>query len=222
MWAAHDDKWNDRFVSGLVERLEAKREAVLATPAVIHIRDDGTLCSEPPDRPATGISHRTNLELLYDDHAASWIYGVWQTAWLRENFVEYGRLPYWGADVLWLADICMRLSVVGNQDSVIFKRKRRSAFAPRTARDTVAFWATMFWHLSRASLRNTRGLRNRAQTLALSWRYVYRLGIRRAYLLRTAWRVVRMLSVAAITSLPLAVVAAWRLVARKLLPTRAL
>jgi glycosyltransferase involved in cell wall biosynthesis len=222
MWAAHDDKWGPEFAAALVERLETKADAVLATPAVIHIREDGTLCSEPPDRPATGRSQRANLELLYEDHAASWIYGVWRTAWLRQHFAEYCRLPYWGADVLWLADICLSAPVVGNQDAVIFKRKRRSGFAPRSARDTVVFWASMFWHLSRISIRRNQTFRDRATTLALSWNYVYRLGIRRPYPLRTAWRVVRMFSIAAITSLPLAAVYAWRRVARKILPTRAL
>ena len=104
---------------------------MLATPAVLHICEDGTLCSEPPDRPATGKSKRANLELLYRDHAASWIFGLWRTDWVRAHFVEYTELPYWGADVLWLADICLRHQVVGDQEAVIYKRLRRSSYAPR-------------------------------------------------------------------------------------------
>jgi glycosyltransferase involved in cell wall biosynthesis len=204
MWAAHDDKWSDRYISGLVERLESSTSAVLATPAVIHIREDGTLCNEPPDRPASGASHHANLMTLYEDHAASWIYGVWRTPWLRQHFDRYCSLPYWGADVLWLAEICLAWPVVGNQDAMIFKRLRRSGYAPRSARGTVVFWATMFWHLSRMSWQQASGTRERAQILLLSWAYVYRLGIRRPYALRTAWRVVRMVLVAALTSLPIA------------------
>ncbi len=222
MWAAHDDKWSEQFVGRLVEELATRPEAVLATPAVLHIGEDGTLCCEPPDRPAPGSSPHENLERLYHDHAASWIYGLWQTDWLRRHFAEYQHLPYWGADVLWLADICLRQVVVGNQDAVIYKRLRPSPYAPRNARATVVFWASMFWHLTRMSMRRTHAGRERLQTLALSWAYVYRLGIRRPYPLRTAWRVVRMVGVAAVTSVPAALLLGWRRLAQKMLPTRAL
>jgi glycosyltransferase involved in cell wall biosynthesis len=215
MWAAHDDKWNSQFVSGLVERMADNSDAVLATPAVIHIREDGTLCSEPPDRPATGESAQANLRLLYEDHAASWIYGLWQTAWLKDHFREYRSLPYWGADVLWLADICQRHPVVGNQDSVIYKRLRPSGYAPRSSRATIIFWASMFWHLSRSSIRRNETRAARLRALLMSWAYVYRLGIRRPYPLRTVWRVVRMISLAAITSLPVGLLYAWRRLTRK-------
>ena len=134
MWASHDDRWSERFVSVLAKSLSGAADAVLATPAVLHICEDGTLCSEPPDRPATGKSKRANLELLYRDHAATWIFGLWRTDWVREHFVEYTELPYWGADVLWLADICLRHPVVGDQEAVIYKRLRRSSYAPRNAR----------------------------------------------------------------------------------------
>ena len=221
MWAAHDDRWSPGFVGALVGRLQDATEAVLSTPAVIHIREDGTLCSEPPDRPAGGGSQRANLEQLYEDHAASWIYGVWRTDWLRRHFAEYSALPYWGADVLWLADICLRRPIVGNQEAMLFKRLRRSRYSPQSARDTIVFWASMFWHVSRMSVRRTQGLSERTQILWLSWRYVYRLGIRRPYPLRTAWRVVRMLLVAALTGLPLAVAYGARKLVRKLRPARA-
>ena len=85
MWAAHDDKWDPRYVSALVERLEANREAVLATPAVIHIRPDGTLCNEPPDRPSPDKSRVENLRVLFDDHAAGWLYGLYRTEWARQH-----------------------------------------------------------------------------------------------------------------------------------------
>ncbi|HEY2894606.1 MAG TPA: glycosyltransferase family 2 protein [Pirellulales bacterium] len=210
MWASHDDCWNPRYVASLTEVLSAAPDAALATPAVIHIREDGTLCSEPPDRPATGVSRDANLRLLFADHAASWIFGLWRAPWVRAHFDEYRRLPYWGADVLWLSDICQRYDVVGNQEAVIFKRLRRSSYAPKTARDTIAFWTAMFWHLSRASFRNQAGWTDRARVLAWSWAYVYRLGIRRPHLLRTVWRVVRMTIVAAITSVPAAIGYAWK------------
>jgi len=104
---------------------------------------------------------------------------------------------------------------------VIYKRLRRSSYAPRTARGTIAFWASMFWHVSHMSIRRTHGWRERAQIMGLSWAYVYRLGIRRPHLLRTAWRVLRMLAVAAVSSLILAAVHVARTLTRKLFPSRA-
>lgn len=220
MWGAHDDRWSESYVSALVERLSEKSDAVLATPAIIHIHEDGTLCSEPPDRPATGASAIDNLKLLYHDHAATWIYGLWRIDWLQRHMDEYDRFPLWVADVLWLADICLRFPIVGNQEAVIFKRLRRSSYAPRTARAAVGIWISMFWHLTRICLRRTSGFRQRAQTLALSWRYVYRLCIRRPYLLRTVWRVVRMVTLAAITSIPLGIAIGWRRLATRVSPAR--
>ena len=153
MWASHDDKWNATYVAALAGALATAPAAVLATPAVFHIREDGTLCSEPPDRPATGDSRLANLKLLYADHAASWIFGLWRTAWVREHVGEYGSFPYWGADVLWLADICLRHAVVGDQEAVIYKRWRPNSHAPHSARAAVAMWGYMFWHLSRMAVR---------------------------------------------------------------------
>src|SRR5437867_3383186 len=42
MWASHDDKWGEHYVRNLVHSLSADASAVLATPAVIHIGEDGT------------------------------------------------------------------------------------------------------------------------------------------------------------------------------------
>ena len=62
-------------------------------------------------------------------------FGLWRRDWLRQHFSEYQAFPYWGADVLWLADICLSAPVVGNQQAVIFKCRRASAYAPRSARE---------------------------------------------------------------------------------------
>jgi hypothetical protein len=79
----------------------------------------------------------------------------------------------------------------------------------------------MFWHVSHMSIRRTHGWRDRLEVLGLSWAYVYRLGIRRPHLLRTVWRVLRMVAVAAVSSLVLAGMQVARTLTRKLLPSRA-
>jgi hypothetical protein len=219
MWAAHDDKWSPHYARVLADRLVQSPEAVLATPAVIHIREDGRWSNEPPDRPAEGKSKLLNLKLLFEDHASTWIYGLWRTSWLSRHMQEYEKYPLWGADVLWLADICLRFSVVGSQDAVIYKRLLPSRYAPKTARAAVAFWVYMFWHLTQISLNRTHGFRQRTRTLLLSWTYAYRLCIRRPHLLRTAWRVVRVVSLAAITSIPVAILYIWRRFTGRLQPS---
>jgi hypothetical protein len=73
----------------------------------------------------------------------------------------------------------------------------------------VYFWLYMFWYLSKISLARTHG-KERAQALGMSWNYVYRLCIRRPNIVRTAWRVVRMFTLDAITSLPPAIIYLWR------------
>jgi glycosyltransferase involved in cell wall biosynthesis len=217
MWAAHDDRWCDRYVSGLVESLSATSEAVLATPTVLHICDDGTLSNEPPDRPATAKTDLANLRLMFDDHSATWIYGLWRTVWLREHFAEFLRYPIWGNDVLWLTDVCLRYPITGNQEAIIYKRRRASVYAPRNALQAVTFWAYMFWHITEIVNRRATG-RRRWQLRLMSWRYVYQLCIRRPHLLRTGWRVVRMLSVAAIILVAHGLARAGRWLARTLPP----
>jgi glycosyltransferase involved in cell wall biosynthesis len=218
MWASHDDQWCEHYASALTDSLLADPEAVLATPSVLHVAENGRLRNEPPDRPATGQSAKANLKLLYEDHAASWVYGLWRRDWLRQHFAEYQTYPFWGADVLWLADICLSAQVVGDQRAVIYKCRRPSPHAPRSARAAVAMWGYMAWHLGRISLRRTSGLRERAETLAMSGQYVYRLCIRRPHLARTVWRVVRMLTIAAATTAVLAAARGVRGGARRLRP----
>jgi hypothetical protein len=72
----------------------------------------------------------------------------------------------------------------------------------------------MFWHLSQIGIRRTSGISERALVLAMSWRYAYRLCIRRPHLLRTLWRIVRMLSLAGLSSLLLGAAYLFRRMAR--------
>lgn len=201
MWAAHDDRWNSCFVSRLVAQMEAHPAAVLATPAILHMDLTGTLCNQPPDRPARGPTAAANFRQLLEDHAPSWIYGVWNTAWLRRYLCELVEYPLWGGDVLWLADIALRERIVGDQEALLFKRHRRSGYAPKNARQQIAFWTYMTWHLLRICQRRVPRILPRLGLMASSCEYVYRLCIRRSNLLRTLWRVQRTLALAAAESL---------------------
>ena len=204
MWAAHDDRWNSTYVGSLLTALEAAPDAVLATPIVIHVNPDGSMRNDPVDRPASGGGGIANLKILGADHAIGWFYGLYRTDWLRRHYDELERYPAWGSDCLWLADVCLRYKVVGSQRATMWKRHSRNRLAPQTARATVAFWAYMFWYFAQISFRRGKTRREQLKALAITWGYVYQLCIRRPNLPRTAWRVVRMLSIAALTALPLA------------------
>jgi glycosyltransferase involved in cell wall biosynthesis len=205
MWAAHDDRWNSTFVSSLLAALEATPEAVLATPIVIHVNPDGSMRNDPVDRPAGGVSGMANLKILAADHAIGWFYGLYRTDWLRRHYDELAQYPVWGNDCLWLADVALRYKVVGSQRATMWKRTGRSRLAPQTARATVVFWTYLFWYFAQISFSRGKTRREQFKALAITWGYVYRLCIRRPNLPRTVWRVVRMVSIAAPTSLPLAV-----------------
>ncbi len=131
MWAAHDDRWNSTFVSALAEALDAARDAVLATPVVVHMNEDGTLRNDPVDRTASGTSGMANLKILCADHAIGWYYGLYRTDWIRRHCDEPSVYPAWGNDCLWLADVCLRYKVVGNERAMMWKRLRRSGVRPK-------------------------------------------------------------------------------------------
>jgi glycosyltransferase involved in cell wall biosynthesis len=215
MWASHDDRWNCEFASALAATLDAAPDAVLATPIVLHTNADGSMRNDPVDRPAAGEPGLANLKILCTDHAVSWIYGLYRTDWLRRHRDEMDRYPMWGFDCLWLADVSLRYKVVGSQQAMLWKRLRRSGYAPRTSRAVVAFWAYMFWYFAQTSFRRGRNRREQLTILAISWSYVYRLCIQRPNLPRTVWRVVRMVTLAALTCVPAGL---WNLVRRRKLP----
>jgi glycosyltransferase involved in cell wall biosynthesis len=202
MWAAHDDRWSPQFVSSLVARLEAEPDAVLATPAAVLNNQDGSLHRPRADRPALAATNLENLRILYDDHATSWFYGVYRTDWLRRHHNELTDYPVWGGDVIWLADLCMRFKFVGSEQAIIYKRLRKSRLAPNNARAQIAFWAYMFWFLGRSAFATGRSSREQWTALRMACGYVYRMYIRRPNPVRTAWRIVRMLGIAAVTALP--------------------
>jgi glycosyltransferase involved in cell wall biosynthesis len=202
MWAAHDDRWSPQFISALVAQLEANPHAVLATPGAVVMNEDGSLHRPLPDPPAPGGEGLANLRTLYAHHATSWFYGIYRTDWLQRHHHELLDYPVWGGDVIWLADLCQRFGIVGSEQAQIYKRLRKSRLAPKNTRAQVCLWAYMFWFLCGSALRNGRNGREQWAGLRMAIAYTYRMYIRRPNVLRTAWRIVRMLGIAAVTVIP--------------------
>ena len=194
MWAAHDDQRRGDFVSALLECLENEPDAVLATPATVYVNPDQTPSHHADDACAAGRSSLEDLKIFYADNAASWIYGLFRTSWLRDHVRQWEAegYPVWGGDVLWMASVILRYRVVGTPEAVFVKRYGRSSYAPRSEIDKLRFALVMLRHLTRISLACPRRLRTRAAVLLLSWRYVYRRYVRRGNPLKTALRLIKL------------------------------
>lgn len=205
MWAAHDDTWSSNYVSQLVSRLLSHPTAVLATPSILHTEENGELKQSTPDRAARSSSRRENLRLFFHDHSASWIYGLYEVEWLRNHFQQIREYPIWGGDILWLADLVQQNDVTGAQRALLFKRSRRSGWSPSTAREVLVFWTCMAWYLCRNAWRANRTRRQKLSAISLCLAYVWGHYIRRPGILRTGWRVLRTVVLAALETIPWAI-----------------
>lgn len=196
MWAAHDDLRNPRFVSALVEAILNRPEAVLATPKTIYISDDGSPSPHDNDRPAGDRSTLGNLYVYYRDNAASWIYGLYRRDWLVEHAHEWPSYPVWGGDVMWTVSIILRRVVTGSADAIIYKRYRRSGYAPKNEVERLRFAITILKQLTQNSLRYASSWRVGLVALLMGWAYCYRRYVRRGNPLKTLARIARLPGIA--------------------------
>ncbi len=198
MWAAHDDMWNPSYVGALAAALEESPDAVLATARTAHIHEDGTPGHRRDEPPASRRSTLGNLSVFYRHHAASWIYGLYRTEWLRDHVHEFEteNYPVWCGDILWLTSLILRHPITGSPEATISKRARPNNYAPRTEADAIRVALMMTSRLSHACMRYPRSRWVRAAALPLSWYYVYRRYVRRGNPLKLFRRLVMMPPVA--------------------------
>ncbi len=199
MWAACDDLWSSNYVSALVTALEASPTAVLATPRTSHVRPDGSPTHHDDDRPAPGRSRLDNLRVFYADNAASWIYGLYRSEWIKVHFAEWFAedYPTWGGDVMWMVSVVLRYPIVGDAEARFMKRLLVNSCEPKTEAEKLRFALVMLTELTRICRRYGEGPLGRAWALLLSWHYTYRRYIRRGNPLKTLWRLVRLPAAAA-------------------------
>ena len=194
MWAAHDDRWRKDYVSTLVDLLGRHPKAVLATATVIHVDSDGTPGTHRPDRPAAARSKLGNLKVFLADHAASWIYGLYQTTWLREHCREFQReaYPVWGGDVLWMVSVLLRYQVVGTRDTTMLKRLSHNAYKPTSETAKLRHALRMLYFLTRIVPRYSPRRSLAAVALPMTWHYTYRRYVRRGNPLKTLRRLAKL------------------------------
>jgi len=195
MWAAHDDLWQGNYVSALVDCLETEPEAVLATPTTIHMQEDGAYTSHV-DRPAMRPTALGNLRMLFDDYAASWIYGLYRVRWLRDHFRELEDYPVWGSDIYWLASVLLQYKVVGSPHALIYKRMKPSVYGPTTRISKFNFRLSMLIWLSRVSFTSPRRWPIRLKAFLLSCRFFYKVTVQRKNPVATFFQSVKLVGVA--------------------------
>ena len=199
-WAADDDFRSPHFVSSLVERLEAQSEAVLATPVVIHIDEQGHYMHAAVSRPAHARAHARQPAAVLS--RAFRQLDLWPLSHRLSPATRRGNAP--------LASLGGRLRVAhptgsglridGRRSGHLLKRAKPNAYAPTDARGRLRFFAYMLRHLSEVCLAHDGPWKERLLALAWSWRYVYRVFIRRSSLPSTVWYVARLSFAAALAS----------------------
>ncbi len=199
MWAAHDDRWSEEYVARLAARLDADPLAVLATPQTTYIGRDGRPCDMPPDRPAAGMSTTDNVRVLLGDHATSWIYGLYRTAWLRERAGDWRRYDPWGGDLLWLFEIALQHRIVGDPRAVIYKRWIPGGrYAPRSLLAKSLWRWEMLSGLASICWRYPQNARERRVAIGAARGWYYDLCLRGRTRLGTMSRCLRHLAVDAV------------------------
>lgn len=176
MWAAHDDLWSPGYVSALAAALEETPQAVLATARTVQLDEDAMPTDRPDEPPAGQRSALANLRVLYSYQAASWIYGLYHTDWLRAHVHEFEteQYPVWSSDILWLASIILRRPVTGSAEATISKRNRPNSYAPRTETESIRFALGTVCRLTKLCRKHSRSRWVQAAALPLSWHYAYR------------------------------------------------
>lgn len=171
LWAAHDDLWEVNSVSHMVNELQEYPDAILATPRTKFIEENGTIAQHATDRPAPGDSSLKNLSVFYEDHACSWIYGVFRTDWIKEHVGELDNYICHGGDILWLVDIINRFPVIGAPEALIIKRLRTQKLPSDQKEQS---WLEISKRLSANSWHSPQSFKTRLVATWYAWKYTYR------------------------------------------------
>lgn len=177
VFAAHDDFWSPNYLSALRATLEATPEAVLATPLTKHVDDQGEASRHSDDRPATGVSQLANLDRYLEDHACTWIYGLYHTNWLREKFPLIAGDTY-ASDLIWMTNVILSETVVGTDEAIIYKRIKKSDYTPEQYADQVRAWLTISRRLREIAWEHSESIWHRTRAMQLVTHYCYRKFLR--------------------------------------------
>jgi glycosyltransferase involved in cell wall biosynthesis len=144
MWAACDDVWSTNYVATLLECLLMHPQAVLSAPRTLFINPDGSPSHlEPDDAPGRYANmHVGTAKQLFQQHAMGWLYGIYRKEELGRWVHTFFEADPFGADILFLLQVCLNTEIVGSDAAIMYKRVTYIT-GPKTPRQRVK-WQCWF------------------------------------------------------------------------------
>jgi glycosyltransferase involved in cell wall biosynthesis len=196
LWAAHDDAWSPDYLERLSNLLDQNPKSVLATSTTIAERQMESGVVDLRISAAPNGDRWQTLKVFFGENICVWIYGMYRTEWVRQAAPELSRYPLHGGDRLWLYDLILQSTVVGDAAATFYYSDAPKKRVDRSARSRVSFLGCQIYHLMRLSW--TRLPRNeRIKGTWWSVCYLYRRQISRQNPIGTLSRVIKLSALAA-------------------------
>jgi len=127
-----------------------------------------------PDRYPRG-SLETAKHLLRQ-HAIGWLHGLYRRSNLTGVAPSLFSADPWGADIVFLLDVCLSWEVVGSNDAIIYKRVGNQN-GPKTPRAKVNWQCWFAWALMQVILKSSLSSKEKMELLGtysiyLKWFYL--------------------------------------------------
>jgi len=182
MWAQHDDCWSMNYIGTLLECLLACPSAILAAGRTLYIDGDGNAYHlDPDDAPVChGNRNLSTAKQLLLQHAQGWLHGLFRRDELLRLAPTFFAADPWGADIVFLLELCLSKEIVGSDAAAMYKRAT-GVSGPKTPRQRVkwqCWFAGALLQVIRKSSLSTNEKREvfKAYVLYLKWLY-FRRGI---------------------------------------------
>jgi hypothetical protein len=192
MWAAHDDGWSKNYVEVLSRCLSAHPKAVLATGITeVESIDEKGKVSHCTTKCAPNADRWKTVDVLTEEFACVWIYGLFRTDWVRNSAHELLNYPFHYGDLIWLFGMTATEQVVGDPEATFFYHQLRGKYKERTYRKKIELWGRVAFHLVGLSLTRLPA-RERFTALKKACWLVYRHHINRGNILGTTVRITKL------------------------------
>jgi hypothetical protein len=192
MWAAHDDNWSPNYVRVLAKCLDNAPDASLATGYTeVESVDETGKVSLSSTWMAPNANRWKTLDVLIEEFACVWIYGMFRTEWLKNAAPELLRYPFHYGDFIWLFGMMLTQRVVGDQSAIFFYHQTRGKYKERTYRRKMELWASVAKHVIQLSW-SRLPLHERPLGLWKACWLVYKHHIRRGNPVGTSVRIIKL------------------------------
>jgi glycosyltransferase involved in cell wall biosynthesis len=145
MWVAHDDCWSMNYIETLLACLLACPKAILSAGRTLYIDVDGNPQRlDPDDAPVHNDNGNlsTAKQMLQQHAAQGWLHGLFRRDELLRLVPTFFAADPWGADIVFMLELCLRQEIVGSDAAVMYKRVT-GVSGPKTSRQRVK-WQCWF------------------------------------------------------------------------------